>query len=91
MARALSQPSVSHIKPRDDDSLKLMSGGIAEARDAEGNLSGFERIEELLRATLSAAALATAAQEFGQGDDNFCADREERGRIRLSGQKISAP
>jgi serine phosphatase RsbU (regulator of sigma subunit) len=46
-----------------------MSDGIAEATDADGQLFGFERIDELLRESVSAAALASAAQNFGQEDD----------------------
>jgi serine phosphatase RsbU (regulator of sigma subunit) len=51
------------------DQLLLTSDGIAEATDADGQLFGFERIEELLRESMSAAALANAAQSFGQEDD----------------------
>ena len=53
----------------EDDTLVLMSDGIAEATDAEGHLFGFERIHELLRRVSSAAEVATAAQHFGQEDD----------------------
>ena len=53
----------------EDDTLVLMSDGIAEATDAEGHLFGFERIHELLRTVSSAAEVATAAQHFGQEDD----------------------
>jgi serine phosphatase RsbU (regulator of sigma subunit) len=35
----------------------------------DGTLFGFDRIEEMLRAGTAAAALATAAQAFGQEDD----------------------
>ena len=47
----------------------LMTDGVAEAQDATGNLFGFDRIAELLRSGIAAAALATAAQDFGQEDD----------------------
>lgn len=53
----------------ESDRLILMSDGIAEAADANGNLFGFERIRDLLREPTSAAELATAAQKFGQEDD----------------------
>ena len=51
-----------------------MSDGISEAQDEHGQLFGFERITEMLRAAkpqepVSAAAIATAAQNFGQEDD----------------------
>jgi hypothetical protein len=51
------------------DSLMLMTDGIAEAMDSEGRLFGFERITELLGQRTTAAALAAAAQKFGQEDD----------------------
>jgi serine phosphatase RsbU (regulator of sigma subunit) len=46
-----------------------MSDGIAEATDLNGNLFGFERVLDLLRNSASAAAIAAAAQNFGQEDD----------------------
>lgn len=60
---------VMHFTLSESDRLILTSDGIAEATDANGNLFGFERIEDLLRAPTSAADLATAAQKFGQEDD----------------------
>jgi serine phosphatase RsbU (regulator of sigma subunit) len=51
------------------DHLLLMSDGIAEATDLNGNLFGFERVLDLLRNSASAAAIAAAAQNFGQEDD----------------------
>ena len=50
-----------------DDSLTLISDGVLEARNATGELLGFERTSEL--STQSAASIAQAAQEFGQEDD----------------------
>jgi serine phosphatase RsbU (regulator of sigma subunit) len=51
------------------DHLLLMSDGIAEATDLNGNLLGFERVLDLLCNSATAAAIATAAQNFGQEDD----------------------
>jgi serine phosphatase RsbU (regulator of sigma subunit) len=51
------------------DTLMLMSDGIAEAQDEHGLLFGFDRIDQMLRGPITAAALATAAQNFGQQDD----------------------
>jgi hypothetical protein len=42
---------------------------VAEAQDAVGHLFGFDRISEMLRRGVAAAALASAAQNFGQEDD----------------------
>jgi hypothetical protein len=61
--------SAMHFQLKQDDKLVLMSDGIAEATDAEGHLFGFERIHELLRTATTAAAVANAAQSFGQEDD----------------------
>jgi acetyl-CoA carboxylase carboxyltransferase component len=40
-----------------------------EAQNARGQLFGFERITRLLREGSNGAALAAAAQAFGQQDD----------------------
>jgi hypothetical protein len=61
--------SVMHFQLKQDDKLVLMSDGIAEATDAEGHLFGFERVHEPLRTATTAAAVANAAQSFGQEDD----------------------
>jgi serine phosphatase RsbU (regulator of sigma subunit) len=60
---------VLHFKLAEGDSLMLMTDGVAEAQDAQGHLFGFDRIVEMLRKGVAAAALATAAQAFGQEDD----------------------
>ncbi len=51
------------------DSLMLMTDGVAEAQNAAGHLFGFDRIAEMLRGGITASALASAAQDFGQEDD----------------------
>ena len=61
--------SVTHFTLSPGDSLILMSDGIVEAQDAEGNLLGFEGISELLQKTSTAREIAQAAQDFGQEDD----------------------
>jgi len=60
---------VLQFKLAADDTLMLMTDGVAEAQDAQGHLFGFDRISEMLRKGIPAAALATAAQAFGQEDD----------------------
>jgi hypothetical protein len=52
-----------------DDTLMLMSDGIAEAQNQHGLLFGFERIDRMLSCPITAAELAIAAQDFGQEDD----------------------
>jgi sulfur transfer complex TusBCD TusB component (DsrH family) len=61
--------SVMNFKLAEGDRLLLLSDGIAEARDADGQLFSFERVEQLLQSQPSAAELASAAQAFGQQDD----------------------
>lgn len=54
---------------KDSDRLVLISDGIIEVKDAEGRLFGFDRIQALLHSPVSTAAIADAAQSFGQEDD----------------------
>jgi hypothetical protein len=61
--------SVMRFKLRDRDKLVLLSDGVVEAMDADGQLFGFDRVLRLLRATGSATEVARAAQNFGQEDD----------------------
>jgi hypothetical protein len=37
--------------------------------DKQGRLFGFERVQQLLERQVTAAEVATAAQNFGQSDD----------------------
>jgi len=53
----------------DGDRLVLLSDGIVEATDPNGQLFGFERVHKLLRSANTAAGIAAAAQSFGQEDD----------------------
>jgi serine phosphatase RsbU (regulator of sigma subunit) len=61
--------SVMHFQLKMDDRLVVMSDGIAEARNAEGRMFGFERVHDLLHTATTAATIANAAQSFGQEDD----------------------
>jgi serine phosphatase RsbU (regulator of sigma subunit) len=61
--------TVMHFHFAPGDTLMLMSDGVSEAQDQHKNLFGFERIREMLEHQISAAVLASAAQEFGQEDD----------------------
>ena len=58
-----------HFQLTDGDRLLLLSDGIVEATDAEGNLFGFDRVRELVRTAATVAEVASAAQSFGQEDD----------------------
>jgi hypothetical protein len=58
-----------HFRLAEGDSMMLMTDGVAEAQDEQGQLFGFDRISELLHKGAGGAALAAAAQDFGQQDD----------------------
>jgi sulfur transfer complex TusBCD TusB component (DsrH family) len=64
-----AESSVLRFELKAGDRLVLMSDGIAEAMDTNGQLFGFERVHELLRTATTAAEIAGAAQDFGQEDD----------------------
>jgi hypothetical protein len=61
--------TVTHFQLQENDRLVLASDGIVEAMDEQGHLFGFERVQELLQARLTAAEVAAAAQSYGQQDD----------------------
>jgi hypothetical protein len=54
-----------HLEPA--DRLMLVSDGIAEARNEQGDLFGFDKAQAL--STQPASVVAAAAQQFGQQDD----------------------
>lgn len=64
-----AEPSVMRFQFKERDRLMLMSDGIVEATDSNGQLYGFERLHDLLRTARSAPEVASAAQAFGQEDD----------------------
>ncbi|MGC2160556.1 MAG: SpoIIE family protein phosphatase [Silvibacterium sp.] len=51
------------------DRLILLSDGVVEAQNEEGRLFGFDRVRQMLTVPITAAEIATAAQQFGQTDD----------------------
>lgn len=61
--------SLLQLRLSENDRLVLLSDGVAEAMDVEGELFGFERVLSLIRTRPSAAAIADTAQAFGQMDD----------------------
>jgi serine phosphatase RsbU (regulator of sigma subunit) len=61
--------TVTHFQLKENDRLMLASDGIVEAMDKQGRLFGFERVQQLLERQVTAAEVATAAQDFGQSDD----------------------
>ncbi len=61
--------SVQRFQLQEGDALILMSDGIAEAQNAQGEMYGFERVNALLSRPVSTAEIAAAAQDFGQEDD----------------------
>lgn len=51
------------------DRLVLLTDGVPEARNAQGQLFGFPRLEEMVRNAATARTIADAAQQHGQDDD----------------------
>ena len=61
--------SQSTLEMRIGDRAVVLTDGVPEARDEQGSLLGFSRVESLLRDGATAAALAEVAQQHGQNDD----------------------
>jgi serine phosphatase RsbU (regulator of sigma subunit) len=61
--------SVMRFALKPHDRLVLVSDGILEATDSDGQLFGFERVHELVGSAASAVEVADAAEKFGQEDD----------------------
>jgi Stage II sporulation protein E (SpoIIE) len=53
----------------ENETLTFYTDGIVEARNAAGELFGFDRVRELSRAGSSAVTIADQASAFGQQDD----------------------
>jgi len=64
-ASATYEERVLHLEP--GDTLTFMSDGVVEARDAKGDLFGFERTKAI--SGKSAEEIAEVALKFGQEDD----------------------
>jgi hypothetical protein len=66
----IATPSFSTLEfdLNESDQLLLISDGVVEAKH-EGQLFGFDRIQQLLASRTSARQLASAAAKFGQEDD----------------------
>ena len=64
-----AEVSVMQFTLAQGDRLVLVSDGVTEATDADRQLFGFDRVQELLQTGKSASEVASAAQRFGQEDD----------------------
>ena len=71
---------------RPASSLTFLSDGVVEARNASGELFGFDRTRDL--STQSAEAIAQAAQDFGQEDDITVLTVEFQGNPRSETSSI---
>jgi serine phosphatase RsbU (regulator of sigma subunit) len=61
--------SLTRFRLQPNDRLVIASDGLAEARNPEGQLFGFARVQELVQDGKTAAELADSIQVFGQEDD----------------------
>ena len=59
----------THLREAETLTLTLITDGVLEARNGEGELSGFERVAALTRGRPSAEQVAETACSFGQEDD----------------------
>jgi len=59
----------SALEMRSGDRALMLTDGVAEARNEDGVLLGFARVEALLRGGATARTIADAAQQHGQDDD----------------------
>jgi Stage II sporulation protein E (SpoIIE) len=57
------------LEIRTGDRFVVLTDGIPEARNPQGVLLGFSKVESLLRDGVSARRVAETAQHFGQNDD----------------------
>ena len=63
--RVIYSETSLHLRPA--DTLTCVSDGVAEARNGEGTLFGFDRTQSII--SQPAHSIADAAQSFGQEDD----------------------
>ena len=63
------RPSAPDGATAEGATLTLITDGVLEARNREGELYGFERVAALMRKRPSAEQVAEAACSFGQEDD----------------------
>jgi hypothetical protein len=61
--------SQTFLEMRAGDHVVLLTDGIPEARNQQGMLLGFPKVESLLRDGANARTVAETAQNFGQNDD----------------------
>jgi hypothetical protein len=66
---ASADPEQVTLEMRPCDRLMLITDGVVEARDSQGTVFGFDRVQALMRQQASPLALAEAAVDHGQDDD----------------------
>jgi len=79
----------THFQLEPGDTLTLMSDGVVEAMNPEGELYGFERTRAI--STQPAGSIASAAEAFGQADDITVLTLTMRGVGDASNERSAAP
>ncbi len=79
----------THFKLEPGDTLTLMSDGVVEAMNSDGQLYGFERTRAISMQT--ANGIATAAEAFGQADDITVLTLTRRGVGDAARERPAAP
>jgi hypothetical protein len=65
----LAEPETLRFRMEPGDRLLLITDGVSEARNAQGDLYGFERANQLIASGIAPSAITQAAAAFGQQDD----------------------
>lgn len=71
------------------NALLLFSDGIIEARNADGELFGYHRLERAMASGLTLDEIATAAEQFGHADDITVVEMRRVHAVEPAGVKMA--